>query len=261
MSTSNNSIMNFIRNLAFVFVIIFSFESCIQNQQSIPFEPSNDYTLIYQEILSMEYALLNEDYDIVIHHSNNLDAVLKDGYKLFCPEESAQIDGARMTNRILVQHIQNRAYQDLLDDLRILKGTIIHLESDDDYDPYFAFLWRFEEDMHTATGIAMDPKLDLYEWNEFTYAVDCMNDSWTPLKMHFPSPEILNNDPVKYKKQTVHKIYLEKAIDKFNTAVRTADYEQYPLCETAEVVREAYVEYLNTFLESIRESDTFLARL
>ena len=209
----------------------------------------------------MEYALLNDNYDTAIHHADNLDALLKDGYKLFCPEESAQIDGARMTNRILVQNIQNKKTQDLLDDLRILKGTIIHLETDDDYDPYFAFLWRFEEDMHYATEIAMDPMLDLYEWNEFTYMVDCMNDSWAPLKMHYPSPEMLNNDPIKYKNQTIHKIYLEKAVDRFNTAVETADYIKYPLCESAEDVRNAYIEYLNSFIESIKMPNEFLAKL
>jgi len=251
-----------IRTIVLLMIIASIFWNC-NNQQSIPQSNSTDpdHAILYQELLSIEYALLSEDYNQALEHSSNLDEILKNGYNLFCPSESAQIDGARLTNQILVQHINKLKTNDLLDDLRILKGTIISLETDDDYDPYFAFLWRFEEDMYTTTQVAMDPMLDLFEWNEFNNMVACMKDSWQPLKMHFPSSEMLNNDPVKFKNQSVYKIYLEKAVNNFNQAVESADYQNYPLCDAAKQVRVAYKAYISTFIQAMKRSDSFLATL
>ena len=66
--------------------------------------PTTNQADIYQELLLMEYNLLNKNYEATIQHSNTLDALLKDNYNLFCAEESAQIDGARMSNAILIFH-------------------------------------------------------------------------------------------------------------------------------------------------------------
>jgi len=254
------STMTAIKKIALLSVLILSIWSCSKDQP-LPLETGDEHVLIYQELLRMEYAILTDDHAKLIEHSNNLDMLLKNNYNLFCPEESSQIDGARMTNKILAQHTQTEKKHILLDDLRILKGTIVHLVSDEDYDPYFAFLWRFEEDMYLSTMIAMDPMLDLYEWNEFQAAVECMNDSWRPVQLHFPSAEMLDNNPLKYKNQSVFKIYLEKALDEFNLAVSTADYEKYPLCESAEEVQKAYIAYIKTFTEGNIDSDSFIAKL
>ncbi len=252
--------MNAIHKISILLLIISALWSCSKNN-SQPLTSTDEHALIYQELLSMEYALLIDDYDLLTQHAESLDVLLKDSYNLFCPEESAQIDGARMTNQILVQHIDVESSATLLDDLRILKGTIINLVSDDEYDPFFAFLWRFEEDMYNTTEVAMDPMLDLYEWNEFEALAECMNDSWQPLKLHRPSAEILDYDPDKFKNQSIYKIYLEKAVEDFNQAVRSADYQQYPLCDVSEEVRKAYVAYIKSFIKGKVESDTFLAKL
>jgi len=253
--------MNYARKTYFFIVLASIMWSCGNDQLQAPIASVNDQVLIYQELVNMEYALLISDYKQVKDHSSNLDDLLKEGYNLFCPEESSKIDGARLTNQILIQHIQNNENSKLSDDLRILKATIINLATDEDYDPYFLFLWRFEEDMDAATEVAIDPMLNLYEWNEFNDMVDCMNVSWQSVKMHRPSPDILNNDPEKYKNQSVHKIYLEQSIDNFNMAISQVDNLQYPLCEMAEGVREAYLEYIYTFNMYQIKDDTFLAKL
>jgi len=217
--------------------------------------------LVYQVLLNMEYAMLQEDYESVAEYSKSLEQILKGGYKLYCPSESTQIDGARMTNHLLASHLAKKNKNQLLDDLRILKGTIIYLSSDEDYDPYYGFLWRFEEDMFAATEIAADPMLDLYEWNEFQVFVACMNNSWQPLKMHYPSPELLNYDTEKYKAQTMKKIYLEKAVTQFNEIVDHADDDIYPLCDAAQDLREAYKSYIYTLIQSHNGTDHFMATL
>lgn len=236
------------------------FWSCSQPEVENP-PKSVDHATLYQELLGIEHGLWTKDYDQAKNHSKNLDMILKNGYNLFCPEESAHIDGARMINAILVQDIGNKNYEKLMDDLRILKASIINMETDDDYDPYFAFLWRFEEEMYATTKVAIDPMLDLYEWNEFEDMVACMNQTWEPIRMHTPSPEILDNDPAKYKNQTVYKIYLENAMKTFNTAVTTNDYENYPLCESAEAVRNAYIDYINTFIQYSTGTEFFMAKI
>ena len=254
--------MSAIKKIVFFTFLALCLGSCSQEQYlSTTSNSVDDQVLIYQELMRMEYALLTSDYKKLLVHSQDLDQVLRDNYNLFCPEESAQIDGARMSNKILAQNVKSKSKHHLLDDLRILKGTIVHLVSDEDYDPFFAFLWSFEEDMYFTTSIAMDPKLDLYEWNEFQVAVACMNESWKPLQIHRPSAEMLDNDPKKYKNQSVYKIYLEKALEEFNLAVSSADYIQYPLCDAAENVQRAYIDYIKTFIEQEVVDDTFMAQL
>lgn len=245
---------------ALIICLSIAFLSCSktppQKQMSV-----DEHVMIYQELLSMEYALLTKKHKQAIVHANSLDELLKNNYNLYCPNESDQIDGARMTNHILKENIANANTKDLLDDLRVLKATIINLETDDDYDPYFAFLWRFEEEMFAATKVAIDPMLDLYEWNEFEDMVYCMNQSWEPVRLHFPSPKFLDYDTAKYKNQTVYKIYLENALEQFNKSVNSDDYEKYPICESAEAVRSAYLDYIKTFIQSSIGSDLMLAKI
>jgi hypothetical protein len=247
-------------NYAFILFLSIMLWSC-SNTQPQQQNSSDEHVMIYQELLEMEHALLSSKKDIAIDHSDNLDEILRNGYNLFCPTESSKIDGVRMTNFLLKQNIENKTTSDLLDDLRLLKATIINLETDDDYDPYFAYLWRFEEEMYATTHVAIDPMLDLQEWNEFDYMVDCMNDAWYPVKLHAPSSEILDHDPEKFKNQTVHKIYLDNAVEHFNKAVKSADYEKYPLCESAEAVREAYIKYVKTFIQQSGNTDFMLAKM
>lgn len=247
-------------NFAFILILSFLLWNC-NSPQSQQQQSTDEHAMIYQELLGIEYALLTSKKDIAIDHSENLDEILKNGYNLFCSNESLKIDGARMTNNLLKQHIENNNTNDLLDELRLLKATIINLETDDDYDPYFAFLWRFEEEMYATTQVAIDPMLDLYEWNEFDNMVDCMNQVWEPLRLHSPSPEILDHDQEKIKTQTVHKIYLDKSIEHFNKAVKSTDYEVYPICESAEAVREAYIQYIKTFIQLSGSTDIMLAKM
>ena len=253
--------MNYAKNIILFLLFTSAIWSCSKDQPKSTADNETDKVHIYQELLNMEYALLISDYTNLKYHSTHLDELLIDGYNLFCPAESNQINGARFTNKMLVKHVNNGQLHKLPDDLRILKASIINLETDDDYDPYFSFLWRFEEEMDAATQIAMDPMLDLLEWNEFTYRVDCMNNSWQSVKMHRPSPEILNHDPEKFKNQSVFKIYLKNAIEEFIKGVELADYEQYPLCELAEEVRKTYIAYIKTFIQDPIQDDSFLAKL
>ena len=243
----------------FIFAIILVSSCTVDKPETT--QITDGHTLIYQDLINMEYALLTQDYKSAEFYSDNLDTHLKDGYKLYCPDESAQIDGARLTNKIFAQHLEEKNLETLLDDLRILKGTVVSLVSDDDYDPFLAFLWRFEEDMYYATETAMDPMLDKYDWNEFKLMVDCMNDSWYPLQLHYPSPEILDHDEERFKNQTKYKIYLQKAIEKFNAAVETADYSKNPICEPAEDIRKAYLAYINTFIIRDTGKQDFMATL
>ncbi|MDF1698797.1 MAG: hypothetical protein P1U56_23285 [Saprospiraceae bacterium] len=247
------------RTILIIFCVS-TFLACTKEAPA-PTNTIDDYTLIYQELLGVEYALLTQDHTEAVLHINSLDDLLKESYNLFCPEESAQLDGARLNNQILKQNILGKKTSSLFDDLRILKASIINLQTDDDYDPYFAFLWRFEEEMDYTTTIAMDPLLDLYEWNEFEDMVACMNQTWQPVRNHSPSPAALNYDPLLYKNQTVYKIYLENAVANFIKAVESNDYENFPLCENAEALRTAYIEYIKTFINSSEITDSFLAQL
>ena len=158
----------------FILILTLVFWSCSDTQPQQQ-SSAEEHVMIYQELLGIEHALLTSQYNVAVGHSDNLNELLKNGYNLFCPNESSKIDGARMTNHLLKQSLKENNVNDLLDDLRMLKATIINLETDDDYDPYFAFLWRFEEEMYATTQVAIDPMLDLYEWNEFEDMVDCMN--------------------------------------------------------------------------------------
>lgn len=250
--------MKTLTNIFIFSMIAMLFVSCDQSA-SIEDNRPVDHTTIYQDLIQLEYSILNQDYETAAQHSKNVDKLLKENYNLFCPEESAQIDGARMSNRILAQHLADANRDKLLDDLRILKATIIHLSTDEDYDPYMAFLWRFEEDMYAATGVAIDPMLDLYEWNEFEVFVACMNESWYAVQHHQPSAALLDHDEAQYKNQSLHKIYLEKAIEDFNISVNEAGSEDFPLCESAESLRDAYTQYIKTFIENRLASDSFLA--
>jgi hypothetical protein len=212
-------------------------------------------------MLHLEYNLLSSEYQDATYNVQNIDHLLKVEYNMFCLGQSTQIDAARLVNHMIAQNINQNIKNGLLDDLRVLKSIILSLEVDDDFDPYLAYLWIFEEDMYEVTEVAMDPMLGLYEWNEFMVMVESMNMNWQTVLLHQPSTEIIYKDEIQNKNQSTYKIFLDKSIDSFNYAVQSDDYETHSLCDNAELLRMAYKDYIYSLINPPAENRKFLAKL
>ena len=238
------------KNLYFFLALSILFVAC-EKDESIFIDPSKRYNNLLQEMLNLEYSIYNEDVDGAIFYTNNIDKNLTKSYNLFCPEESSRIDAARLVNHILAKNIEQGQTQSAWNDFRGLKALIMNMKTEANHDPYLGLLWLFEEEMFVATSIAIDPMLKLYEYNEFEGIVNCMNTLWISVKTHQPSIDLVDGDYTRYKNQAIYKIYLGQVIDSFFVAVDSADWEDMPLCESAEHVREAYKNYIFSLISDI----------
>lgn len=149
----------------------------------------------------------------------------------------------------------------LLDKLRIIKAKVMSLDTSDDYDPYIYMMWRFEEDMYYVTKAAIDPMLDLYEWEEFVDMKQCMNEKWSMLMQHYPSSETLDGDKSHYRNQISKKIRLDQSMKELDYIVYRYDASDDSLCEVGESLRKAYVNYLRSFLMVEDSTSIYLANL
>lgn len=221
----------------------------------------NDFSATQLLFTAIEHDLYLGELALAADHTNRLKNKISDNKQMYCLDESTDVNHLINDLEVYENKVLDENIHWSLDRLRDLKGQYVMLQTRDDYDPFLYQLWRFEEDMYDVTKAAMDPKLDLYEWGEFKMMVDCMNDEWQLVNLHYPSMELFGNNHLGYKIQTTAKIHLQKSMEKFNIALMSGDYEKYDLCDHAISLRENYVRYINTFISQEEELTPFLATL
>ena len=93
-----------------------------------------------------------------------------------------------------------------------------------------------------------NPKLDLYEWNEFIQLTECLSEAWTILNHHFPTPETLSFDALKLKTQTIAKDDLGKALNKFASTVDRSNTRSEHLEYATLNLRKVYTAYIGSIV-------------
>lgn len=250
-----------ILTLALSVVVLFS----CQEDQSIDLattEVTIDEFSVTQLIFSkIEYDLYTGDRNAATLHTRELGLRIEADSEMYCYEEFDQIRTLVDDLGVFANRLSDEDEEWALDKLRDLKGQFVMLQTEVDYDPYLFLIWRFEEEMYYTTKAAMDPKLDLYEWGEFQMMVDCMNDNWTSVRLHYPSIDLFAGNELSYKIQTTAKIQLQTTLDEFNKAVDSDDYITYVLCDHGEQLREGYIRYIKTIVNQNDELMPFLATI
>ncbi len=251
--------------LLFVLVIILPIlYSCEDEPGNLPeaqLVEIDDFSAIQLLFSSIEYDLYIGEKELANVHTNELKNRIAGSTKMYCDEEFLDLQDLMRNLGVYADQILKESEDWSLDKLRDLKGQYIMMETEDDYDTYLYHLWNYEENMYYTTKAAIDPKLDLYEWGEFKMMVDCMNADWEMVRLHYPSIELFGNNELGYKIQTMAKIHLQEALEKFNMAVESNDYLKYDLCDHGEAIREAYIRYIRTFVSQEEELSPFLATL
>ena len=210
---------------------------------------------------TIEHNLYSEEKELAQDNTKYLISSISNNQKIYCYEDTEHIALFLKSLFVFKDDLSHENIQWSLERLRDLKGKYIGLQTRDEYDPYLYQLWRFEEQMYYTTKAAMDPKLDLYEWGEFQMMIDCMNEDWQLVNLHYPSIELFGNNELGYKIQTMAKIHLQKSIDEFNKAIQSDDYINYDLCSYATSLREKYINYIKTFIAQEEELLPFLAKV
>ncbi len=130
-----------------------------------------------------------------------------------------------------------------------------------DKEDYIPLFWQFGNDLIAAVTTAMDPKLDLYEWNEFEEQVICMEDSYNNLLRSTPDVDLLLYSPTKIQLHPQYFDAMRRSIIDFINASRSDNWEDNPLDVAAENLYNSYTTYLN-FFSSVEweENDTDLLK-
>ena len=221
----------------------------------------DDISAIQLLFSSIEYDLYTGEKTLANRHVYDLKNRIASNTKMYCIEEFEELQDLMRDLGMYAGQVLKESEQWSLEKLRDLKGQYIMLETEADYDTYLYHLWRYEEGMYYTTKAAKDQKLDLYEWGEFQMMVNCMNEDWEMVSLHYPSIELFENNHLGYKIQTMAKIHLQESMNRFNIAVASDDYLKYDLCEHGESVRNSYINYIKTFVAQGEELSPFLATL
>lgn len=213
--------------------------------QEMPVDPYISTQLLFSNV---EYYVYTEDKTNAVMHIMQLYQNLSDHADVYCPDDGARVGSLADAVMRYAQQLTRHDVQSSLEKLRELKRQFLLINAHQDTDHYLYHLWQYEEDMYYTTNAAMDPMLNLYEWNEFVQMVACMNDDWELVKRHYPSAELLGNEQIQYKALTKSKINLEESMLRFNHAVDSDNYLKYDLCDHGAALRQTYVEYLKTLV-------------
>ena len=240
---------------------MYSCEDEPNNRLDLQFVQIDDYSATQLLFSTIEYDLYMDESTLANSHIKELKNSIDDNPNLFCTDELERLKNLVFDLDVYADQVLKESKYWSLDKLRFLKGQFMIMETKEDYDPYLYHLWSYEEEMYYTTKAAIDPALDLYEWGEFKLMVDCMNDDWEMVRLHYPSIELFGNNHLGYKIQTMAKIHLQESMNEFNTAVRSDDYIKYDLCEHGDALRESYIKYIKTFVAQEEELSPFLATL
>lgn len=247
--------MKYYYSLIIILVSLFSCQSITEDEPVKAFV----YTDALLAITEVEHAIYSENYDQANSILSELDILIMNCEDALCTKGEGDIESIISD----VQYLENCDSQcdkdHRLDKLRVIKSKMMMLELDDEYDPYIFMLWQFEEDMYYASKAAMDPMLDLYEWDEFENMVLCMNENWNRVMYHYPSYETLGGDDGYYRNQVAKKIILNKQIEVFYRSVIDFQTEDDFVCVSAFKMREAYKTYLKALLMLEDPSNIYLA--
>jgi hypothetical protein len=152
----------------FIVITIF-FIGC---QEDLPVQPS----AIENYLMALETSMIDGDRVEQIKWIETL----KNGF-----EKDSTLAPSQKNDLILkLDRIKKQGYN--LNSFEILHHLKqLYLFSSDLSDPYTIALWRYGQDLNRTYKTIKDPKLDLYEWNEFMDQVQCAIESWSFLESEF----------------------------------------------------------------------------
>jgi len=232
--------------LCYLLTLLTLVYSCAEEPTAPPPVSTDLHIAMQQVITSIEYSLYKKDRSAAVEYLEDWIHLLNRCDDEFCAEDQAQF--ANLVSELATYHnsLQSAGQELALDRLRMLKAHFMNLNTVAPVQTYLYDLWKYEEDMYYATKTAMDPMLDLYEWNEFEAMTLCLTESWDRVQLHYPSLELLYEDQLAYKMQTLAKVELQAAMKQFDTAVKNDDYHTDTLAESAAHLRTSYIRYLMT---------------
>lgn len=238
------------RRLHFVVTILISFilSSCADEPSSTAEHNIDRHQAMQLAISSIEYDLYVDDRVKASTHVEIWAHLLNTCDTEYCMEDEMQVQA--LVRNIAAYHrtVTGGSQELALERLRMLKAQFMNLNTTDNVETYLYDVWRYEEEMYYATKAAMDPMLDLYDWGEFEAMVICLNQLWDRVRRHYPSQQLLHNDQLAYRIQTVAKAELLQSMKKFNDAVSDEDYHTDQLSESASSLRSSYIGYLMTIV-------------
>lgn len=206
------------------------------------------YSKLHLSLIATEYAIYQkDDKDTQLQLAKTL-KLLNENEQLFCPHQNIEINASKAITTDLMASVHTKDQNDELNMLRILKRYIFNLHTTSELDLYLLYLWEFEKQMYTTSKASIDPKLDLFEWNEFVQLTDCLSESWSILDHHFPTPETLGYNVLKFKTQTLAKDDLGKALNQFTTIIYTSNAQSADLAISALNLRIHYIEYIGSIV-------------
>jgi len=232
---------------AIALISLVLFTSCA-NDQKADYPAMSSYAELHQEILSTEFNIYSNNETRSLQHLDNITDLLKDSKKLFCPFQNDKVNQAIALVKSLKDKLPIADLNYQLDQLRLIKRDIYNIDTDQEIDFFVLYLWHYEEQMYHSTEIAMDPKLSLLEWREFVDEVKCLSESWDILNHHYPSPETLDYDQLRYKTQVILKDELKQATQAFTTLVIYGQADLGIVSQSAKYLRRKYVEYLDVIV-------------
>lgn len=218
------------------------------NIESDNYPIKGSYAELHTHILSAELSIYENDRNTAERYIQKIATLLNEEKGMFCAHQNNEIESTFEVVHNLKEKISFSDLNYQLEQLRLLKKLIFNLDTENEIDFYNLYLWNYEEQMYYSTKAAKVLKLDLYEWDEFMDEVKCLSESWAILNHHYPSPELLDYNQLRYKTQVVVKSELSNATKSFVTLVIHGQADVKIVSQSAEYLRKKYREYLSALV-------------
>lgn len=233
--------------LYLILPLIFFSIAC--QEDANPLAKQQDPTPEAQLLLcNVEYAIMTQNKGNILNSLESLEEQFSQRDSVLNSLRENKIDLFVKHFNALKKNTLKYSEQNALEELRDLKVEYSNLQYSSFDDPYISKLWQLERDMYPTTKAAIDPMLDLYEWQEFVDILNCMNESWESIKDEAPKKSTFHNDTHWYEAQIDGKKRLEKAIVNINIAANSDDYINHSLCDAGVELRESYINYIALFI-------------
>lgn len=212
---------------------------------------------IEKKVMSLELAVLEND---------------KLNSELYCNELLLMLDERSEVNGISTQKVKPvvSVLESILEnnyDPRS-KEVISHLKSvylENIYEEgqngqFIPIFWLFGSDLLQATNTGMDPLMDLYEWNEFSAQVSCLQESWELLNLHEPDFELLNYNEENKDEYAKRLKSLNTSMELLIKGMDNIKYEGQGIYFLSQDLYNSYIEMLRFIIFPLRKNqDNFLS--
>lgn len=220
-------------------------------------EGIDDSMRMEKKVMALELAVLEDDKANSFLYCNELLIMLDEEAELYNTPGHKVKPVEEILESILENNYDHRR-KEVISHLKSIYLQNIYEEGQNGQ--FLPIFWVFGSDLLEATNTGMDPLMDLYEWNEFSGQVSCLQESWKLLNLHKPDFEILNFNEENVEAYAKKLSVLNASMESLIKGMENIKYEGQGIYFLSEDLYNSYLDLLRFIIFPLRkDQDQFLS--